>query len=241
MNTDSLKDISKSNPIQNEEKEEEKVVKEDIKKEQPKKEVESSESAQTKATESSKTKEEPKEKVHKKKPEEAKDVNLKRRDTDNDFEVEEVHHKTSKKDSDTLENKADVKLKEDKYQYTSKKPIIKPRHSVRGSRGNRRPYQNRFAALIEQHLDNDEASSPEKSNEKKEEVKEKVTLIGDRKETEKFGKQAEDNDWNTNNLGRGRSMRGGFNNRSEYSGRGGYKSRGGFSRGAQRGGRYRQK
>ena len=135
---------------------------------------------------------------------EPKELELKKRNTDNEFEVGMLHSKPAKKDSDTLENKADVKLKDEEYKQKSQKPDIRPRHSVRGKKATRRPYQNRFQALIESHLDLDESNSPEKS---KEEEKSKPTLIGDRPETEKYHKQVQDKDFSSNQESFGRSAR----------------------------------
>ena len=180
IDSGSLKDINKSNPIA-EEKKEEPIEKE-----------------------KEETKETKEDTIEVKKEKEPKELELKKRNTDNEFEVGMLHSKPAKKDSDTLENKADVKLKDEEYKQKSQKPVIRPRHSVRGKKATRRPYQNRFQALIESHLDLDESNSPEKG---KEEEKSKPTLIGDRPETEKYHKQVQDKDFSSNQESFGRSAR----------------------------------
>lgn len=125
---------------------------------------------------------------------ESKDLTMKRRDTDNEFDIGTLNSKkeSEQKDDHTLVNKVDSKLEEDKTTEENKKDDQKvhlhSRHSERGGRGNRRAvYANKFAA-VEQHLGINNVSRS--TAQSKEAEGPKPTLIGDRPETEKYEEKA---------------------------------------------------
>lgn len=181
--------------------------------------------------------------------EEISEPKMKKRDTDKEFDIEKLHSDPPKKEHRGYV-KPETGLKPKMEEGTA---IIKPRHQVRGKRGiraGRKPYANRFAMLIDAHIDDDQESL-EESNSNEED---KPTLIGDRPETEKFGKVAEihhkkyhagrfhKNNWNDQpaykpfrdhkNGGRfqdTRSTRGGYIDRGRYNKRGSghFRNRGG--------------
>jgi hypothetical protein len=134
------------------------------------------------------------------------ELQMKRRDTDNEFEVSGINSNKSipKEEPQTLVNKVDSKLS--KPNTEEKKEVLVPRHSHRGARGNRKPMANYYRQIwnnvTETHID------PQRH---KEGVK-KPTLIGDRPETDKYDKQASYQKGNYT-YGRGGYNKEGYNNR----------------------------
>lgn len=179
-----MKDVSKSNPLDNKAENKE-VEKKDDKKtniEPPLatiNEKQDTAETQNKKTETGVS--------------ENKDLTMKRRDTDNEFEFGTLNSKkeSEQKEDHTLVNKVDSKLEEDKTNEENKKDDQKPqlnsRHSYRGGRASQRSvYGAKYA--IEQHIKaNDDPTSATKS---KETEGSKPTLIGDRPETEKYEEKA---------------------------------------------------
>lgn len=203
LDTQSLHDVNKANPIEEERnipapeinKPTEKL--DEVKESRPVKEEKSKVPKETPL-------EAPKEalketpKVEKSAP---SDLQMKRRDTDNEFEVSGVNSNKSipKEEPKTLINKADSKIS--KPTEETKETIV-PRHSHRGGRGNRKPLQNYYKQITETHIVPQE----------REENSKKPTLIGDRPETDKFDKQASYQKYNYN-YDRGGYSRGGYSNR----------------------------
>ncbi len=135
---------------------------------------------------------------------------LKRRDTDNEFEIEDM--KTEAKESAPKPKKeTEYKKREDNYE--KKTPVeLKPRNSNRGKRGKRNirgPYTNRFAAF-ETHLDNSESPEKDSQEEDKEDKEASTTLIGDRPEAKQFRKEGDHKRFSRGNY------RGGYNNYNRY-------------------------
>ena len=129
------------------------------------------------------------------------ELQMKRRDTDNEFEVSGINSNKSipKEEPQTLVNKVDSKLP--KPTSEENKDVIVPRHSTRGKRGGRRPMGNYYRQIAETHL------APQEDDSRK------PTLIGDRPETDEYEKQA------SYHKGHYNYGKGGYNNRG-YANRG---------------------
>lgn len=208
VDTKSLKDVSSSNPV-----EDRNIPAPNTAGVEPKLEpiTETKANAKTETTEP----------AGKEEGSKVNDVELKRRDTDKEFEVSNFKSDKSmtKKDSGVLVNKVDSKAaeqdlhednKDQKSQKSGSTPL-NPRQPVRGAargatRGQRRPYGNRFRDMkeIEKHIDpsNLSRSTVGPSH------KDNPPLIGDRPETTKNDELAR-----RGGLGQSAMSRGGYNSR----------------------------
>lgn len=182
---------------------------------------------------------------------------LKRRDTDNEFEIDNAGptRNPDKNESHTLVNKVDQNSshqENEDWKKEESKVQLKGRHSQRGSlRANRSVYGAKYAQqTVEKHLNlgSDSQNSSTKQDQ------EKPTLIGDRPETEQFEEKAAQQNIRfsgisksneSSGINKSQTSRGGYrhdNHGYDNRGRGGYKrgetSRGGPSRGGPNRGGY---
>lgn len=145
---------------------------------------------------------------------ESKESDLIRRNTDNEYEIENLPGKADKKNvaSGTIANKVDANVEESKE-------VLKPRHSdaSRGKPNNRKPRGNFFKQVLDTHIEpHSDKPGAGMSQSTQERPSEKgTTLIGDRPEAEQYAKQSYNKPGFRNN-------RGGFRNRTDdqYSAKG---------------------